>query len=158
MNYNPPGFSVHGTFQARILEWVAISSSRGSSSPRDQAHVSWAPALHSNSLWKPWSSFKQCEFIVNDTWFTVYKLILSKYNPQNNNRIHFKMFYFLFLFVCNSLCLNFSLELFYFKLMISSITCLLFFKTEDIPSVSPSIPCPVPPHQQVAHYSIDFCM
>ena len=30
-----PGFSVHGILQARILEWVAISSSRGSSRPRD---------------------------------------------------------------------------------------------------------------------------
>ena len=30
-----PGFSVHGISQARILEWVAISSSRGSSQPRD---------------------------------------------------------------------------------------------------------------------------
>ena len=29
--YSPPGFSVHGISQARILEWVAISSSRGSS-------------------------------------------------------------------------------------------------------------------------------
>ena len=28
--------SVRGTFQARILEWVAISSSKGSSTPRDQ--------------------------------------------------------------------------------------------------------------------------
>ena len=27
MDYNPPGFSVHGIFQARILEWVAISFS-----------------------------------------------------------------------------------------------------------------------------------
>ena len=32
--------SVHGIFQARILEWVAISSSRGSSQPRDHTHVS----------------------------------------------------------------------------------------------------------------------
>ena len=32
---SPPGFSVHGIFQARILEWVAISSSRGSSPLRD---------------------------------------------------------------------------------------------------------------------------
>ena len=31
----PPGSSVHGILQARILEWVAISSSRGSSWPRD---------------------------------------------------------------------------------------------------------------------------
>ena len=36
----PPGSSVHGIFQARILEWVATSSSRGSSWPRDRSHVS----------------------------------------------------------------------------------------------------------------------
>ena len=32
---SPPGSSVHGVFPARILEWVAVSSSRGYSSPRD---------------------------------------------------------------------------------------------------------------------------
>ena len=40
MDYSPPGFSIHGIFQARILEWVAISFSRRSSSPRDQTRVS----------------------------------------------------------------------------------------------------------------------
>ena len=35
MNCGPPGSSVQGIPQARILEWVAISSSRGSSQPRD---------------------------------------------------------------------------------------------------------------------------
>ena len=35
-----PGSSVHGILQARILQWVAISSSRGSSQPRDQTQVS----------------------------------------------------------------------------------------------------------------------
>ena len=35
MNGSPPGSSVHGILQARILAWVAISSSRGSSQPRD---------------------------------------------------------------------------------------------------------------------------
>ena len=35
MNCSPPGSSVHGILQARILEWVAISFSRGSSRPRD---------------------------------------------------------------------------------------------------------------------------
>ena len=34
------GSSVHGIFQARILEWIAISLSRGSSQPRDQTPVS----------------------------------------------------------------------------------------------------------------------
>ena len=36
----PPGFSIHGILQARILDWVAIAFSRGSSWPRDQAQVS----------------------------------------------------------------------------------------------------------------------
>ena len=36
-----PGSSVHGILQARILERVAISSSRGSSRPRDPTRVSW---------------------------------------------------------------------------------------------------------------------
>ena len=40
MDSSPPGFSVHGIFQARILEWVSISYSSGSSWPRDQTHVS----------------------------------------------------------------------------------------------------------------------
>ena len=34
MDYSLPGSSVCGIFQARILEWVAISSSKGSSQPR----------------------------------------------------------------------------------------------------------------------------
>ena len=37
---SPPGSSVHEIFQARILEWVAIFFSRGSSQPRDQTQVS----------------------------------------------------------------------------------------------------------------------
>ena len=38
--YGPPDSSVHGISQARILEWVAISFSRGSSQPRDWTHIS----------------------------------------------------------------------------------------------------------------------
>ena len=34
-----PGSSVHGILQARILEWLAISSSRGSSRPKDRTWV-----------------------------------------------------------------------------------------------------------------------
>ena len=37
---SPPGSSVHGILQARILEWVAIPFSRGFSWPRDQTHIS----------------------------------------------------------------------------------------------------------------------
>ena len=40
MDCSLPGSSVHGIFQARILEWVAISFSMGSSWPRDWSHIS----------------------------------------------------------------------------------------------------------------------
>jgi len=40
MECSLPGFSVHGILQARILEWVAMPSSRGSSQPRDGTQVS----------------------------------------------------------------------------------------------------------------------
>ena len=39
-DFSPPGSSVHGILQARILEWVAIPSSRRSSQPRNQTNVS----------------------------------------------------------------------------------------------------------------------
>ena len=40
MDCNPPGSSVHGILQSRILEWVVISFCRGSSQPKDQTQVS----------------------------------------------------------------------------------------------------------------------
>ena len=40
MDYSPPGASVDGVSQARILEWVAVAFSRGSSQPRDRTCVS----------------------------------------------------------------------------------------------------------------------
>ena len=43
---NPPGSPVHGIFPARILEWVAISFSRGSSWPRDRTQVSRTVGRH----------------------------------------------------------------------------------------------------------------
>ena len=47
---SPPGSSIHGILQARILEWVAISFSRGSSQPRDQTQVSHIAGRRFN-LW-----------------------------------------------------------------------------------------------------------
>ena len=44
---NSPGSSVHGILQARILEWVAIPSSRGSSQPRIGPR---SPALQADTL------------------------------------------------------------------------------------------------------------
>ena len=47
MDCSLPGFSIRGIFQARVLEWVAISFSRGSSPPRDRTQVS---ALQTDAL------------------------------------------------------------------------------------------------------------
>ena len=46
-----PGYSVHGILQARILEWVAIPSSRGSSQPRDQTHMSYISCINRQILY-----------------------------------------------------------------------------------------------------------
>ena len=45
MDSSPPGSSVHGILEARILEQVAISFSRGSSQPRDQPESLASPTL-----------------------------------------------------------------------------------------------------------------
>ena len=59
MNYSPPGPSVHGIPQARILEWVAMPSSRGSSRPRDETACLTSPALAGrfftpSAAWEAW--------------------------------------------------------------------------------------------------------
>ena len=50
MDCRPPGSSIHGIFQARILEWIVTSFSRGSSQPRDQTRVSCLSFIDRHSL------------------------------------------------------------------------------------------------------------
>ena len=50
-DWSPPGSCIHGIFQARILEWVATSYSRGSSQPRDWSHVSYISCIDYSPLW-----------------------------------------------------------------------------------------------------------
>ena len=52
MNCSQPGSSVQGMFQTRILEWVAIYYSRGSSWPRDQTHISWVSCIRRRILYQ----------------------------------------------------------------------------------------------------------
>ena len=56
MDYSPPGSSVHGDSLARILEWVAMSSSRGSSQPRDQTGLPHCRRIlyHLSHQGSPW--------------------------------------------------------------------------------------------------------
>ena len=64
MDHNPPGSFVHETLQARILEWVSMPSSRGSSQFRNQTHVSNVSCISRWVLvpfWKPYMQSKPCE-------------------------------------------------------------------------------------------------
>ena len=49
---SPPGSSVHGILQARILEWVTMPSSRGSSRPRDRTWVSWGSCIEGRFFYR----------------------------------------------------------------------------------------------------------
>ena len=57
MDCSLPGSSVHGIFQARVLKWVAISFSRGSSQPRDWTRVSCITSRHFTT----WAT-RECQF------------------------------------------------------------------------------------------------
>ena len=74
MNYNPPGFSVHGILQARILEWVPIAFSRGSSRPRIEPGF---PALQANSLPQ---SHQGSPYLFQWSWYCLFCILrwLSK--------------------------------------------------------------------------------
>ena len=67
MDCSLPGSSAHRIFQARILEWVAISSSRQSSQLRDQTHFSCFSCV---------SSLAGGFFTTSATWFTSYEWII----------------------------------------------------------------------------------
>ena len=81
MDCSPPGSSVHGILQTRILERVAMSSSRGSSWPMNWAHVSdiswtggWVFLLPAPPG-KPWSAIIFCKFrLLNKNYFYTWKI------------------------------------------------------------------------------------
>ena len=71
MDYSPPGSSVHGIIQARILEWVVISYSRGSSWPRDWTCVCCISCIGRQILY-------HCT-----NWETRYKLTINYQKTKN---------------------------------------------------------------------------
>ena len=78
MDSSSPGSSVHGILQARILEWVAIPFSRGSSWPRDQTLVSCIPGRFF-TIWATretprWS--KSTSIMLVHLWYAVTKMAL----------------------------------------------------------------------------------
>ena len=76
MDCSPPGSSVHGIFQARILEWVAISFSRESSWPRDWTWISCVACR----LFTIWVTMEVCTFYLFYIW---------KFVPLNLSHLFF---------------------------------------------------------------------
>ena len=79
---SPPGSSVHGILQARILEWVAISSSRGSSQLKDQpaspALLHWQ--VDSSALSHPGNhlaKFSEVPWLSRNTFLKILNLFFS---------------------------------------------------------------------------------
>ena len=66
MDCSPPGSSVHGILQARILEWVAISFSRGSFWTGDQTQVSYIGRwiLYHRATWE--TQYSTMKFLKNE--------------------------------------------------------------------------------------------
>ena len=96
MDCSPPGSSVHGILQAGILQWVAIPSSRGSSWPRDQTHISyvscigrWVLSVHfshsvvSDSLWPPWTAASQVFLSITDSRSLLKLMFIESVMPSN---------------------------------------------------------------------------
>ena len=84
---SPPGSSVHGISQARILEWVAISFSKGSSQPRDRTcvtcigwHISLPPSHQGSTshLWDITQALKKKLLV-----FACYSVVLLSVVDQS---------------------------------------------------------------------------
>ena len=95
MDCSPPGCSVYGIFQARILQWVAVFFSRGSSWPRNWT---WISCL-AGSLFTNWARMEDQEAMgvwnwkwpldaKNSPWKIVRKNKESRFQPLNINKLN----------------------------------------------------------------------
>ena len=82
INCSLPGYSVHGILQARMLEWVAMPSSRASSWPRDWTSISWVSCIGRKVLYHGanWEAQSESEIysVVSDSLWP-----LGLYSPWN---------------------------------------------------------------------------
>ena len=84
MDCSPPGSSVHGILQARILEWVAMPASRGSSWPRDCTHISCISCIgRSFTISTTWEVPDICIPTADSCWWTA-ETNTSNYHPTEN--------------------------------------------------------------------------
>ena len=87
MDCNPPGFSVHRIFHARILEWVSISYSKGSAQPRDQTCVSCISCISRQILYcyTTWEARKARTCLIQEclTYTESINIVFKKLNEFN---------------------------------------------------------------------------
>ena len=75
---SPPGSSVHGISQAGMMEWVAISFSRGSSRPRDRSQVSCTSCTDRQILYR-WATWVALNVFGETLFHLLQKLIYSSW-------------------------------------------------------------------------------
>ena len=74
MDCSLPGSYVHWTLQVRMLEWVVMPSSRTSSQPRDQTHISMFPALAGRFF-----AIRATEYYINNRILVILGLLSDMY-------------------------------------------------------------------------------
>ena len=78
MHCSPPGSSVRGIFQARILECITIPLSRGSSLPRDQTQVHCNQIVYHLSHQGSLYTHTHTDFVISMFWYCNYTAKLCK--------------------------------------------------------------------------------
>ena len=109
MDYSPLGSSVHGILQARILEWIIIPFSRGSSQPRDWTQVSCT----AGRFFTVWATREDClmSFISSNIQFIWISLVVSNMSFQASLNQDPKVFILLSLIVMSSKSLTLTVSL-----------------------------------------------
>ena len=90
MDCSLPGSSVHGIFWAKIPEWVAISSSRGSSQHRERTHLSYVSCNGRQVLYQvQFSSVQSLNsvWLFATPWTTAYQASLSITNSRSSLKL-----------------------------------------------------------------------
>ena len=110
VDYSPPSSSVHGILQARILEWVAMPSSRGSSWLRDRTCVSWDSGITGGFLYC-WSTREnQVQFFTTwnmhllcSTWNIWWLQFSIKHSIHRKSKLSKNIWMSWVLVICNAL-------------------------------------------------------
>ena len=94
LSATPSACSVHRVFQANILEWVAISSSRVSSQPRDQTHISYISCTGRQVLFhscgrKPY--VERRSYHLKRTFIPTYFITVKMLHADDENRAEYNI-------------------------------------------------------------------